>query len=149
MGEILKPNQYHHTTEAWIAPNGDLHFVPEYNEYGIGHWETAQELGLGSTDGAERRGYIHVSTYYSTRDAFHYVPSNATEDQAYTSQLLCDAHGWDYPEFVELWLAEQESEDEDENTVHCIEVTPMQNLSPSWLCMTRKERDQWYPLSGD
>ena len=150
MGEILQPNQYHHTTECWIAPNGNLHYVPLYVNHSIGHWETAQELGLGSTDGAERRGYIHVSTYYSSRNAFHFVPNNASDEQVYTSQALCDAHGWDYPEFVQNWLDENADQDDDEdNTVHCIEITPMQNLSPSWLCMTRKERDLWYPLSGD
>lgn len=150
MGEILNPRDYSHTTECWIAPNGNLHYVPLYVNHSIGHYETAQLLGLGSTDGAERRGYIHVSTYYSSRNAFHYVPSNASESQIESSMLLCDAHGWEYPEFVQEWLDQNKDNDQDaDDCIHCIEIAPMQNLSPSWLCMTRKERDLWYPNSGD
>ena len=150
MGEVLDVREYGHTTEAWIAPDGKLHFVPDYNTYGIGHYETAQELGLGSTDSAERKGYIHVSTYYSTRYPFHYVPSNYTDDQVNTAMLFCDAHSWDYPEFIVEWIAANQDDDcTDDSDIVCIEIKSMQNLSTSWLCMTRAERDKFYPLSGD
>ncbi len=144
MGEVLDPSEYHETHEAWIAPSGKLHFVPSYNHHGIGHYETAQELGFSGTDGCERAGYIHVSTYYSMRYPFHYVPENVTESQYETVQLFCDANDWTYPQFLQDYLDLQKDEPIEEIT-----IMPMQNLSPSWLSMKRSERDKWYPLSGD
>jgi hypothetical protein len=143
MGQVLDPDEYKYTTEAWIAPNGDLHYVPEWNRYGIGHEETAYRLGFNGVHACERAGYIHVSTYYS--NYFKYVPSRYTDAQVDTTMLFCDANEWEYPTFVTEWLEEHNTEDE------CPEFTiaSMQNLDPSWMRMSRNERDRFYPLSGD
>ncbi len=143
MGQVLDPDEYKYTTEAWIAPNGDLHFVPEWNRYGIGHEETAQRLGFNGVHSCERAGYIHVSTYYT--NYFKYVPSRYTDAQVNTTMLFCDANRWEYPTFVQEWLAEHNTEEENAE----IKITPMQNLDPSWMRMSRNERDRFYPLSGD
>jgi hypothetical protein len=143
MGQVLDPDEYGNTTEAWIAPNGDLHFVPEWNRYGIGHEETACRLGFNGVHACERAGYIHVSTYYT--NYFKYVPSRYSDAQVNTTMLFCDANEWEYPTFVQEWLAEHNTEEENAE----IKITPMQNLDPSWMRMSRNERDRFYPLSGD
>lgn len=145
MGQVLDPDQYHETTEAWINPNGDLHYVPCYNVYGIGHHETAQAMGYGGTGSMESMGFLHVSTYYNESFPFRNEPRNITDAQIDTAMLLCDTHGWSYPDFIVEWLEEHNQESENST----LDIKPMQNLSYSWLTMPRKERDKWYPLSGD
>lgn len=147
MGEVLDIEDYGNTTEAWINPNGDLHYVPEWNIYNIGHQETAHELGFSSVSAMESAGYLHVSTYYNADLPFRNEPRKITDSQMNTAMLLCDAHGWSYPDFVNEWLDAHKTESECNNEEFTI--APMQNLSRSWLTMPRSERDKWYKLSGD
>ncbi len=140
MGDIVDSDDYNTVENCWIAPNGDMHYVPYCN-----HQRTAEKLGFSGVTQAENRGWIHVSVYWSRMYRFHYIPSKPTHAQIEVVNAYCEANDLPIPEEAQIKDYSNESKDLDQ----LMESVKMQNLSPAWIKLTRKTRDQFYPLSGD
>lgn len=139
-GEIVDPSDYAGVDNAWIAPNGDLHFVPDYERCGgKSHDYTAGIMGFSGSWSMERAGYIHVSSYMGYSDIFHYVPEKPTYEQIMTSIRYCDANGLDR----QAWMLPETEETSE------YEIKSFVFFNVYVSCMSRSIRDRFYRLSGD
>lgn len=137
IAEIIDPNDYHMVENCWIAPNGNLHYVPYCN-----HDLTATRLGFSGTYSAERAGYIHVSVYWDRTNRFVSYPNNPTNAQKETATLFVNA--WDNTIDLPEELKFESPKDE---VVTVTTYTFWNNVNMS--CKSRSLRDRFYPLSGD
>jgi len=140
-GYVEDEDNWAYIQEAWIAPNGDLYYVS--SDCG-GHENAARVMGFSGVDACENAGYIHLTDAYGC--SFEYVPSNYTSEQVATVMTLCEIKEWEYPEFIEEYLSRGTVQEDKAITDDSVK---MQNLNPSWLSMPRRNRDIFYPLSGD
>lgn len=138
-GYEISEDEIEYWNEFWVAPSGDIYCVSE--DYGHDH--AARYMGYNNADHAESNGYIHISNGYN-KIHFVYVPHDYTDVQVNACMIICEAKEVEYPEFIQEWMDANV-----QTSMEVIDYKPMQNLAPSWLRMTRSERDRFYPLSGD
>lgn len=143
MADEVDPRHYANVDNAWIAPDGTLYYVPDFRRHGTAHYETACSLGFDGTDDCERHGYIHVSSYYSRSNRFHYWPNNPTVDQKATAMAYAEATETNIPDALVLQTEDEPIKDAADIAVY----TFWKRVEES--CMPRSQRDRFYPLSGD
>lgn len=154
--DVVDPDHFDSVFNGWLAPNGTFYYVPDYNNHGVAHWETARTLGFNKVilangkeyidpvEAAERAGYIHISYYYDHTHRFHFVPTRPTKAQKETARLYADANDIPLPESLE----------DDDTYVEDTDQEPVIKSYTFWQrvaesCMSRSMRDRFYPLSGD
>lgn len=155
MGQIVKERHFGGVGNGWIAPNGTFYYVPDYNNHGCGHWDTAKDkLGFvrdpnssyyDPVDMAEQAGYIHLSSYYSTTHRFHFIPNRPTDAQKAVAFAYCEANGIPLPDALVPDDEESFTEESEEFTIKV--YTHWSRVEES--TMPRAMRDRFYPLSGD
>lgn len=125
LGDIVLVEDYDVVSNAWIAVDGTMYYVTTCD-----HDDLAHKWG-SSVDDCERKGYIHLS--YS--QFVNFETPKPTKQQVDTIMLWCSACNVPVPAWA-IPLPER--------------YTNPTSISNRYLYnMTRKQRDIFYPNSGD
>ncbi len=138
LGDIVPVHAYGYMDHCWIDRDGNARYVGYCK-----HQDTAIKMGFDGVSDAERNGWIHVSSYWSSERRFVYVPDRPTSAQFHTMRAYADAVRISYTQQLQDWVNQQDA------VLTEIVIGKPYTYEVTVSCLPRRQRDLYYPLSGD